>query len=108
MAVLYNLDYDTVIKENIVHGSMDGKVDAVFIHDGDATLYQIKINKLEDMDVKDKMVSNFKEYLASGKIDKYFYSLVGDDNKKSKLIDLYKVDSIYDKICDIMNSDGDD
>lgn len=69
MAVLYNLDYDTVIKENIVHGSMDGKVDAVFIHDGDATLYQIKINKLEDMDVKDKMVSNFKEYLASGKIE---------------------------------------
>ena len=69
IAVLYNYEYEQVIKENIVTGSEDGKVDAIVFLKDKTLIYQIK-NDIVPENVIEEARKNINSYLTRGSINK--------------------------------------
>ena len=70
IAVLHNVSYEKVIKDYLVCGSEDGKVDAIVFGDNDVIVYQIKIGNLEEDNIDVLMKENIEEYMLSHRISK--------------------------------------
>jgi len=57
---LHHVSYEECIKNYIVHGDADGKIDAIYYNDKNAYIYQIKTNFVDD-NVLDLMKNNYYE-----------------------------------------------
>lgn len=63
IAVLYNIDYDYVLKNYIVDGKYDGKIDAIYWKGNKNYIYQIKLDLIEDFSDIETMKKNYRQYV---------------------------------------------
>lgn len=67
IAVIHNLEYDECLKNNIVIGNYDGKIDAIFWDENENKVYQIKNSIIGD-DVIDLARDHINQFISKGKI----------------------------------------